>query len=161
MTIFGLVTEQELTVQHRWKNGLTKRHTLDAWNDRAKRLTCQQRTKLIVVVANEFDSKAICYISFLFCHPNWYVYDNWMPSQSEFTTNLEFFFVWALDWRVISLRSEIHSILFVFIIWMHSDGTKPFTQRTHKSTRIERKKRKAMRVCMVFVTMKRRENSQC
>lgn len=26
----------------------------------------------------------------LFCHPNWYVYDNWMPSQSEFTTKLSF-----------------------------------------------------------------------
>lgn len=26
----------------------------------------------------------------LFCHPNWYVYDNWMSSQSEFSTKLEF-----------------------------------------------------------------------
>lgn len=41
-----------------------------------------------------FSSHRFCFVT-----QNWYVYDNWMPSQSEFTTNL--LFCVGIRWRAI------------------------------------------------------------
>lgn len=67
MTMFGLVTVSQLIVEHTndgtvyiysaeeskyFSCGITKRHTLDAWNDRANRFICQQRTELVLLLLN-------------------------------------------------------------------------------------------------------------
>lgn len=103
MTMFGLVTVSQLIVEHT-NDGTVY---LLIHNFRVELLNATPwtpgMTEPTVLYASSGPSWCCCcywilleshlFHFVLFCHLNWYVYDNWMPSQSEFTTKLEFFCV--------------------------------------------------------------------